>query len=72
MDDGLYDLIVVLGHNDAPVEAGRGSAIFLHLPGPDYATTEGCIALNDGNLRAVLSQSRPGDTVRIEPDNPVR
>ena len=68
-DDGLYDLIVVLGHNDAPAEAGRGSAIFLHLAGPDYAPTEGCIALNGGDLRAVLSQCRPGDTVRIEPDN---
>ena len=43
--DALYDLVVVLGWNDAPVERRRGSAIFLHLARPDYAPTDGCIAL---------------------------
>ncbi|MBS0333766.1 MAG: hypothetical protein JSS35_13440, partial [Proteobacteria bacterium] len=28
-DDGLYDLVLVLGYNDAPAVAGKGSAIFL-------------------------------------------
>ena len=36
-DDGVYDVIVVLGHNDAPVIAGAGSAIFLHIARADYA-----------------------------------
>ena len=71
-DDRLYDLIVVLGHNDEPVEAGRGSGIFLHLAQDDYAATEGCIALAEEDLRAVLSQSRPGDAVRIEVGEPDR
>ena len=43
--DFVYDVIGVLGWNDAPVERGRGSAIFLHVARPDYAPTEGCIAL---------------------------
>lgn len=43
--DGLYDLIVVLGYNDDPVVPGRGSAIFLHLARPDFAPTEGCVAV---------------------------
>ncbi len=30
-DDPLYDVIVVLGHNDAPPEPGKGSAIFLGI-----------------------------------------
>ena len=44
-DDAVYDLIGVLGWNDAPVVRGRGSAIFLHVARPDFAPTEGCIAL---------------------------
>jgi L,D-peptidoglycan transpeptidase YkuD (ErfK/YbiS/YcfS/YnhG family) len=43
--DRVYDLIGVLGWNDAPVAAGLGSAIFLHVARPDLAPTEGCIAL---------------------------
>ena len=52
--DGLYDVIGVLGWNDAPVERGRGSAIFLHVARPDYAPTEGCIALALPDLLDVL------------------
>lgn len=52
--DALYDVIGVLGWNDAPVVPGRGSAIFLHLARPDYAPTEGCVALAPADLRTVL------------------
>ncbi len=53
--DGLYDLIGILGWNDAPVVRGRGSAIFLHVARPDHAPTEGCIALSLPDLRRVLA-----------------
>jgi L,D-peptidoglycan transpeptidase YkuD (ErfK/YbiS/YcfS/YnhG family) len=53
--DGLYDLVCVLGWNDAPVRHDRGSAIFLHVARPDYAPTEGCIALALGDLQRVLT-----------------
>jgi L,D-peptidoglycan transpeptidase YkuD (ErfK/YbiS/YcfS/YnhG family) len=53
--DGLYDLVGVLGWNDAPVVRGRGSAIFLHVAQPDFAPTEGCIALAPADLVAVLA-----------------
>jgi L,D-peptidoglycan transpeptidase YkuD (ErfK/YbiS/YcfS/YnhG family) len=53
--DGLYDLIGVLGWNDSPVQRGRGSAIFLHVARPDYGPTEGCIALALGDLRHLLA-----------------
>lgn len=43
-EDALYDLLLVIGHNDAPVVPGKGSAVFLHLARPDYGPTEGCIA----------------------------
>jgi len=52
--DHLYDLVVVLGHNDDPVEPGRGSAIFLHLARPDFGPTEGCVALARDDLARVL------------------
>lgn len=53
-DDSLYDIVGVLGWNDAPVQRGRGSAIFLHIARADYAPTEGCIALALADLRRLL------------------
>jgi L,D-peptidoglycan transpeptidase YkuD (ErfK/YbiS/YcfS/YnhG family) len=64
-DDGLYDLVVVLGHNDDPVIPGAGSAIFLHLARPDYGPTEGCVALARKDLEALLAAAAPGDVLEI-------
>jgi len=64
-DDPLYDLVVVLGHNDDPPVSPLGSAIFLHLAKPDYAPTEGCIALAREDLAELLSKAAPGDSVEI-------
>jgi L,D-peptidoglycan transpeptidase YkuD (ErfK/YbiS/YcfS/YnhG family) len=52
--DRLYDLIVVVGYNDAPVVPGKGSAIFLHLARADYAPTAGCVAFARGHLLSIL------------------
>lgn len=52
--DPVYDIIGVLGWNDAPVQRGAGSAIFLHVARPDFAPTEGCIALVLADLRTLL------------------
>ena len=65
-DDGLYDLVVVLAHNDAPPVPGRGSAIFLHCARADFGATEGCVALAHDDLRRVLREAGPGDAVRVE------
>jgi len=53
--DEVYDVIGVLGWNDAPPVRDAGSAIFLHLARPDLAPTEGCIALVRADLLAVLA-----------------
>ena len=53
-EDAVYDVIGVLGWNDAPVRRGRGSAIFLHVARPGLAPTEGCIALPEKELRRLL------------------
>jgi L,D-peptidoglycan transpeptidase YkuD (ErfK/YbiS/YcfS/YnhG family) len=53
--DALYDVVGVLGWNDQPVRRGSGSAIFLHVATPDYAPTEGCVALALPDLLVALA-----------------
>ncbi len=65
-DDGIYDVIVVLGHNDDPPVPGQGSAIFLHVARPDYGPTAGCVALARADLLTVLREAGPGARVCIE------
>ena len=63
-DDGLYDVIVVLGHNDTPPVPGLGSAIFLHC-WRDGAVTEGCVAVARNDLLALLPKLRSGDALQV-------
>ncbi|HEX3501324.1 MAG TPA: L,D-transpeptidase family protein [Stellaceae bacterium] len=65
-EDGVYDLIVPLGYNDAPVVPGAGSAIFLHVARPDFAPTEGCVALALADLLTVLREADGGSHVIVE------
>ena len=65
-DDGIYDVIVVLGHNDDPPLAGKGSAVFLHVARADYAPTLGCVALALPELLEVLKQADAETRVCIE------
>jgi len=53
-DDHIYDVIAVIGYNDDPPIAARGSAIFLHVARKNFAPTAGCIALAIDDLLAVL------------------
>ena len=64
-EDELYDVVVVLGHNDDPPVAGRGSAIFLHCAKPGYPPTEGCVALARDDLLALLARAAPGDGLTV-------
>jgi L,D-peptidoglycan transpeptidase YkuD (ErfK/YbiS/YcfS/YnhG family) len=66
--DNLYDLVVVIGHNDAPVVAGMGSAVFLHVMSPGGDPTAGCVAFGKADLLEILSQLGPGDHVSIHLD----
>ncbi len=63
--DGLYDAIVVIGYNTDPVVPDRGSAIFLHCASPDFAATEGCIAIARDALVALLGLLGPGSRITI-------
>ncbi len=64
-DDGLYDVLVVLGWNDDPVAPGRGSAVFLHAAAPGYAPTRGCVALARDDLLALLREVGPETRLRV-------
>jgi L,D-peptidoglycan transpeptidase YkuD (ErfK/YbiS/YcfS/YnhG family) len=64
-DDHVYDVVVVLGHNDDPPVPGHGSAIFMHVAREGYAPTEGCVALTLSDLTDVLAQCKPGDTLTV-------
>jgi L,D-peptidoglycan transpeptidase YkuD (ErfK/YbiS/YcfS/YnhG family) len=66
-EDNLYDVVVVLGHNDDPVVPGAGSAIFLHVARDDYGPTEGCVALALVNLLEVLREAGPESAVEVRP-----
>ena len=64
-DDHLYDLVIVVGYNDAPVTPGGGSAIFLHVARPNYAPTAGCVAFKLADLLKILSRLDPQSSVDI-------
>lgn len=64
-DDHVYDLIIVLGHNDAPPRAPLGSAIFWHCTQPDRRPTEGCVAIDRPVLVRWLGLLAAGDTITI-------
>ena len=64
-DDAVYDVVVVLGYNDAPPVAGLGSAIFLHAARPDRAPTEGCVAVDARVLAALLPRLASGMALEI-------
>lgn len=64
-DDHVYDVIVILGHNDDPVVPGAGSAIFWHLAQPDFRPTEGCVAVPRAVMLSALALAKPGDALEI-------
>jgi L,D-peptidoglycan transpeptidase YkuD (ErfK/YbiS/YcfS/YnhG family) len=68
-EDGLYDIIVVLSHNETPAIPGHGSAIFLHVAAPGYAPTEGCVALALPDLLTVLAAADGHTRVCIAADD---
>jgi len=63
--DSIYDLIVVVGYNDAPVIPGKGSAIFLHVARPDYSPTAGCVAFSRRDLVTILGMLSPASRLVV-------
>ena len=57
-DDHVYDICVILGFNDDPPVANRGSAIFFHLSRDGYQPTEGCVAVSLVDMGRILGICR--------------
>jgi L,D-peptidoglycan transpeptidase YkuD (ErfK/YbiS/YcfS/YnhG family) len=55
-DDGLYDLIIEIDHNDRPRVAGRGSAVFIHVARDGFKPTAGCVALRRSDLLRLIGR----------------
>ena len=53
-DDRLYDVVVVLDHNQRPRVRGFGSAIFFHVAREGFPPTQGCVAVAPEAMRRVL------------------
>jgi L,D-peptidoglycan transpeptidase YkuD (ErfK/YbiS/YcfS/YnhG family) len=66
LKDHLYDLIVVIGHNDDPIVKAAGSAVFLHVAREDWGPTAGCIAFRREDLLMTLAQISTSDAVEVQ------
>ena len=55
-EDGAYDVIIVMSHNDSPPISGLGSAVFIHVAQPDDRQTLGCIALEPDVMVKLLPE----------------
>jgi L,D-peptidoglycan transpeptidase YkuD (ErfK/YbiS/YcfS/YnhG family) len=70
-EDGAYDIILVISHNDSPPQnakdgAGLGSAVFIHITQPDDRQTLGCVALAPEDMVQILPLLQPDMDVVIQ------
>jgi D-alanyl-D-alanine dipeptidase len=56
---GQYRLGVVVDHNTAPIEAGAGSCVFIHIWLNEHTGTTGCTAMASKNIEKLLSWLNP-------------
>ncbi len=69
-EDGAYDIILVMSHNDSPPQidekgVGFGSAVFIHIAQPDERETLGCIALAPEVMVKLLGQITTDGKLKI-------
>ena len=64
-EDGLYDLVVVVGYNDNPPEGEWGSAIFLHIARQDMSPTRGCVAFARDDLLELVTLIGPATRINV-------
>ena len=64
-EDGVYDIVLVMDHNDSPPQSGAGSAVFIHISQIDDRQTLGCVALAPETMVSLLRAVRPDSEVHI-------
>ena len=65
-EDGAYDIILVMSHNDSPPVSNRGSAVFIHIAQPDDRDTLGCVALAPEAMVKLLPKLKMGLRVKFQ------
>jgi len=65
-EDGAYDVILIMSHNDSPPESGLGSAVFIHIAQYDDRETLGCVALAPEVMVKLLPYLKTGMTISIQ------
>ncbi len=63
--DHVYDVIVILDHNQHPRVRGAGSAIFFHLLADEPGPTAGCVAISAAHMRRLLPRLARNATLTI-------
>ncbi|MFO0994302.1 MAG: L,D-transpeptidase family protein [Hyphomicrobiales bacterium] len=66
-DDRLYDVVVVLSHNERPRRRYHGSAVFLHMADPTGRPTAGCVAVRPRDMGRLLALCGRGASIEIGP-----
>lgn len=64
-EDSLYDICLVMDWNRRCRRRNAGSAIFFHIARPDFAPTEGCIAVSLPAMRRLLALAGPRTDVIV-------
>ena len=64
-DDHIYDIIVILGHNDNPPVPEKGSAVFFHLARENFEPTQGCVAVTLECMLEILKTAESGIEMEI-------
>lgn len=64
-EDGAYDVVLVMSHNDSPPVPGLGSAVFIHCRQPDHRPTLGCLALSAPDIGSLLPKLQCGLPIEV-------
>lgn len=64
-EDCVYDIVLVIDHNDSPPEPDLGSAVFIHIAQPDDRQTLGCVALTPEVMLQLLKRLKTGTPIKI-------
>ena len=64
--DEIYDIFIVINYNIDQIIPNKGSAIFLHIAKKDFTPTKGCIALEENDLKEIISNLKKKEKVYIK------
>ena len=63
--ENVYDVVLVLNYNMAPIKKNKGSAIFIHVASRNFRKTEGCVAIKKNDLLKMIEQIKTNTKIKI-------